>query len=288
MQTTSPKISVILPVYNGGNYLLPAVMSIIEQAFTDWELIIIDDGSSDDAVTHLYALNEPRLKIFSDGVNKGLANRLNQAVSLSSGSYIARMDADDFCFPDRFEKQVKFLDQHPEVDLLSGAVVAFNSKTMKVIGLLPHREFHESIIGQLWSGMYMPHPTWMGRAEWFRRFHYRIPEVKRSEDQELLLRACTASRFHSIPDVLLAYRQNDFDFRKTFIARKSLLNAQLYIFISRRKFFCLAKAIFIFGIKLFVDAIAAIPGLRNVFFRRMSYAVPEHVRTTFNLLKTRL
>ena len=91
----SQKVSVILPVFNGGQYLLPAVRSVVNQSYMNWEIILMDDGSTDDAVASVRFLNDPRIKIYQDGVNKGLAARLNEAVDLATGYYIARMDADD-------------------------------------------------------------------------------------------------------------------------------------------------------------------------------------------------
>jgi len=260
---------------------MPAVKSVINQTFLDWELIVIDDGSSDNAVKNLEGLKDLRIKIFQDGINKGLATRLNEAVSQASGKYIARMDADDLCFPERIEKQVEFLDAHPDVDLLSTKVLAFKSLTAKVIGLLPHRETHESIISQPWRGMHMPHPTWMGRADWFRRFNYQLPEVMRAEDQELLLRAYPDSKYHSIPDVLLAYRQGDYNLQKTLIARRTLLKTQKNIFLSRGQPLYLLKTFVFTGLKLSIDIIAAVPGFNWLFFKRMSHQVPDSVRKEF-------
>lgn len=263
---------------------MPAVRSVIHQTFSDWELIIIDDGSSDDAVKKLVGIGDMRIKVFQDGVNKGLAARLNEAVSLASGKYIARMDQDDLCFPTRIEKQVKFLDDHLDVDLLSTKAVAFKSLTANIIGLLPHRETHESIIRQPWRGIYMPHPTWMGRSDWFHRFHYKLPEVIRAEDQELLLRAYPDSKYHSIPDVLLAYRQGDYSFRKTLVARRFLLKAQINMFLSRGQALYLMKTLLFTGLKLSVDIVAAIPGFNRLFFQRMSHPVPDNVRKEFMAL----
>ena len=84
MQSIQPKVSIILPFFNAGDYLVPAVKSVINQTFPNWELIAIDDGSSDDAVLKLAALGDIRVKIFQDGVNKGLAARLNEAVALAA------------------------------------------------------------------------------------------------------------------------------------------------------------------------------------------------------------
>jgi glycosyltransferase involved in cell wall biosynthesis len=284
MQNNPPTVSIILPVFNAGNQLSPAVKSVINQTFTDWELIVIDDGSSDNAVENLKSFTDPRIRIFRDGKNKGLAPRLNEAVSLAYGRYIARMDQDDLCFPKRIEKQVEFLDSHLDVDLLSTKALVFNSMSGHIIGMLPHRETHAAIIAKPWRGMSMPHPTWMGRAAWFRRFHYKSPEVMRAEDQELLLRAYPDSKYHSLPDVLLAYRQGNYNFRKTLVARKSLFRVQIETFLNRGQHMHFLKTIAIAGLKLVVDGLAALPGFSRIFFWRMNYPVPDSVRKEFETL----
>ena len=273
IETTSfeiPKVSVILPVYNGGDNLLPAVISVIQQTFKGWELILIDDGSTDIAVEGIKNVSDPRVRIFQDGFNKGLAARLNQGIESASGAYIARMDQDDLCFPDRLERQVKFLETHSNIDLLSTRALIFRSIDARVIGLLPYRKDHESITRHPWRGMYMPHPTWMGRADWFRKFKYCLPEVVRAEDQELLLRALQESKYHSLPEVLLAYRKGEFDLRKSLRARRTLLKAQLVIFAHRNQWSQMLAALTVTTIKALVDLFEGVPGLNWIYSARMS------------------
>lgn len=94
-----PLISVLMPVLNGGKYLLHSVNSVIWQTYRNWELIILDDGSDDGAVDEIAELiQDSRVRIYKDGSNLGLSYRLNQGLLLSRGQYIARMDADDFSF----------------------------------------------------------------------------------------------------------------------------------------------------------------------------------------------
>jgi len=286
MQEAIPKVSVLLPTFNGGPYLLRAVESICAQSFTDWELLVMDDGSTDGSTQALAALNDQRIRLMTDGTNKGLSARLNQGVAFCRGQYIARMDADDLCFAQRLEKQVRFLDEHLDIDLVSSRALTFDSLTGEPIGLLPYREDHAALTSRPWSSIYMPHPTWMGRAQWFRRFEYRHPEVKRAEDQELLLRALPHSRYHSIPDVLLAYRQGKFNLRKTLMARRHLLAAQCGLFLERRQTANLIRATLLTGIKILIDITAAIPGLQTLFFMRMRVEVPPDIQQQYEHLRT--
>jgi len=111
-----PKISVIMGVKNGERFLREAVESILAQTFTDFEFIIIDDGSTDKTPDMLKAFSykDPRVKIITNPHNVGLTKSLNIGLRVARGEYIARMDADDVAMPERFEKQVKFLDEHAE------------------------------------------------------------------------------------------------------------------------------------------------------------------------------
>lgn len=267
-------LSVILPSYNGGGFLLLAVRSVLYQTFKNWELIVLDDGSSDSSIDPVVALGDERIRIISDGVNKGLAARLNEGVSFAKGKYIARMDADDICFPERFQKQVEYLDANPEVDLLGTLIVTFKDKDFCFVSapLLSHA----AICSKPWSGIRVPHPTWMGRAEWFRKFQYHIPEYVRAEDQELLLRAITSSQYAVLPDVLLAYRQWGFDCKKIQLARRSLLSAQLTQFRASAQWGFFALSFLSYLLKTGIDLISTLPGMDKIFFARMGKEVsPE-------------
>ena len=117
----APKISVIMSVYNGEDYLAETLDSICNQSFTDWELVAINDCSTDTTLSILekYASVDERIKIHTNEVNLRLPASLNKGLALAQGKYIARMDADDICLPDRFKKQFEFMETHPDVALSS-------------------------------------------------------------------------------------------------------------------------------------------------------------------------
>lgn len=120
-----PLVTVLMPVYNGARYVERAVRSVLNQTFTDFELVIVDDGSTDDSQFIIESIDDPRIRLIR-AKHRGIAESLNMGLSQSVGTYIARMDADDFCEPGRLEKQIEYLEQHPEV----GAVacrVQYNS-----------------------------------------------------------------------------------------------------------------------------------------------------------------
>jgi glycosyltransferase involved in cell wall biosynthesis len=273
----SPLVSIITSVFNAGPHLRLAVQSLLAQTYTHWELILIDDGSTDGAVETIKASPDPRIRIISDGVNKGLATRLNEGIALATGLYIARMDADDVSFPTRLSKQVAFLNQHPHIDLLGCRAVAFKNQG-EIIGLLPFGADHQTLCKQPWRGIPLPHPSWMGRSQWFKTHRYRLPEAVRAEDQELLLRSYPTSQFACLEEVLLGYRQGSFNLRRTLRARKALLAAQLRLFKQRGEWYHALLAITLSAIKIAIDAMAAIPGCSTLFFSRMGAPVPTEVQ----------
>ena len=227
-----PLVTVALPVFNGGAVLEASVRSVVNQTLTDWELLILDDGSTDGAIDHLPFLADSRIIVVRDGSNRGLSWRLNQAVALARGRYFARMDHDDLCHPQRFARQVGFLDAHSEVDLLAVECITMN-ESERLNGTLPAATDHESICCRPWQGFPMPHPTWMGRIEWFRQNPYKVPAPYCCEDQELLLRAYRHSCYHTLPEYLLAYRVRTYTpWRKLWLTRLTMLKMQFSYFFS--------------------------------------------------------
>lgn len=277
-------VSVVLPVYNAGATLLPAVRSILAQTLSDFELLVIDDGSTDAALDSLAGLSDPRLKISADGRNAGLAMRLNQGIDLARGRYIARMDQDDLSFPRRLDAQAAFLEAHPDVDLLAGRAVVFRHADQGPMGMLPGFETHAQITATPWRGLPMPHPTWMGRAEWFRRHRYWIPEFVRAEDQEILLRAMGASRYHALDVPLLAYRVVGFDRRKLQRGRRALLAVQTRHFLGAGKWRWWTLAAGLFVLKTAYDAAIALTGRGEVFYARFEQSVPAEIEREFRAL----
>lgn len=243
-----PLITVALPVFNGGDFLEHAVRSIVNQTWKNWELLIIDDGSTDGSIDRLPFLSDVRISVVRDGQNKGLAARLNQAVLLANGKYFARMDHDDICYPERFFLQLEYLEQHQEVDLLSTKCIE-----MCEDGALkkpwPFAKTHAVICRRPWLGFYMPHPSWMGRIEWFRKNRYKEPAPYCCEDQELLLRAYAESNYDALDCVLLAYRVRDHNpMSKLFRTCVAMLKMQMIYFIGKRQFtFALLSGLAFFG-----------------------------------------
>ena len=110
-----PKISVIMPAYNAERYIREAIDSILRQTWSDFELIIIDDGSTDSTAAIIAGYTDNRIRFCPNAQNMGVAATLNRGLELACGAYVARMDADDISLPERFAKQAAYLDAHPNV-----------------------------------------------------------------------------------------------------------------------------------------------------------------------------
>ena len=110
----NPKVSVLMPVYNGEEYIREAIDSVLSQTLRDFELIIINDGSTDNSIQIIKSYSDPRIVLVNSATNSGVIATLNKGIDAARGDYIARLDADDIAMPERFEKQVDFLDSHQD------------------------------------------------------------------------------------------------------------------------------------------------------------------------------
>jgi glycosyltransferase involved in cell wall biosynthesis len=188
------KISVGLPFHNNEATLADAVRSVFAQSVDDWELILMDDGSTDGSLRIAQAVRDDRVRVYSDGVNRRLAYRLNQITDLAQGRYVARMDADDLMHPERLAKQAEILDRRPEVDVVTTAAYSLD-KTDQIRGLRGGAAPDLTAWGVLKRSPFV-HPTMLGRVEWFARNRYDANK-HRAEDHELFIRVSrTLSNVH--------------------------------------------------------------------------------------------
>ncbi len=206
-----PRISVILPVYNGEAYLSEAIESILNQTFRDFEAIIIDDGSKDGSLAILeeIAARDPRVRVVSRE-NRGLVATLNQGIELARAPLIARMDADDISLPERFEKQVAYMDAHPECVALGTFVTFVDPRGRPLSDTWFQQSTHEEIDGSHIRAerCQLCHPSTMIRTEAIRSVGgYRDAFVS-AEDFDLWLRLGELGNLENLPEILLYYRQH--------------------------------------------------------------------------------
>jgi glycosyltransferase involved in cell wall biosynthesis len=210
-----------MPFYNAQKTIEAAVRSILDQTYLNWELLLLDDGSTDNSRALVSNLADPRIIVWSDGAQQGLAPRLNECVERARGAYIARMDSDDVSFPERLRKQVEFLESHPNIDLVGSSVLVFGGDG-SALGKRIVPETHQQITVEPASGFSMAHPTWMARAVWFKTNRYD-PRALRYEDFELLYRTYQTSKFANLPELLYAYREPSGGFQKRLKTRMGRL-----------------------------------------------------------------
>jgi len=205
-----PMISVVMAVYNGQRYLKQAVQSVLTQTCTDFEFIIINDGSTDDSGQILQKLAEQdeRIHLISQE-NHGLTPSLNKGIALARGKYIARMDADDICLPQRFAKQSEFLEANPGYVAVGAEVLMIDPEGW-AIGLRGHGRTHEEIDARLLlgDGGAMTHPVVMLKAETLRVIGGYREEFVTTQDLDLFLRLSEVGKLYNLPDVLLRWRQH--------------------------------------------------------------------------------
>jgi len=197
------KVSVGIPFFNDERTLETAVRSVFAQSMRDWELILVDDGSTDNSLEIARSIRDPRVRVASDGENRGLPYRLNQINSLARASYIARMDADDVMHPARLQLQAEYLDRHPGVDIVDSACFTIDTRN-RILGLGNTSSLDFAPLSVLRKGLLL-HPACMGRREWFVRNRYD-ESLLRAQDWDLWFRTWEHSEFARIPSPLLYYR----------------------------------------------------------------------------------
>lgn len=204
-------ISIGIPIYNAEKYLADAIKSVLFQTYPYWELILIDDGSSDKSlkIAKEFAEKDNRIRVFSDGLNKRLPARLNQIIDEAKYDYIVRMDADDIIAQDRLEKQINFLLKNPDIDIVSTGILSLRSD-LSFVGYrgTPSNKkisLKDAVLGT--TGII--HASIMAKKEWFLKNKYN-EDNKLAEDYELWLKAFLKNdlRVGFLEDPLYFYRED--------------------------------------------------------------------------------
>ena len=210
MTKSKPRVTVLMPVYNGEKYLREAIDSILGQTYHHYEFIIINDGSTDGSVKVIQSYSDERIRFVHNEKNIGLPATLNKGLELAIGEYIARMDQDDISLPTRIEKQIKFMDNYPEVGVCGTWI--------KYIGV-PRRPWKcrvykyptkpTDIRARLLFNSSFAHPSVIMRSSLLEKFQLRYdPEHLNAEDYGLWQKCSFCFPLANIPEVLLLYRVN--------------------------------------------------------------------------------
>lgn len=266
-------ITIGLPFYNDEKYLELAIRSVLKQSFTDWTLILLDDGSTDGSlkIAQQYASKDKRIQLISDGENKHLAYRLNQLAQLSQTKYLARMDADDIMHPKRIETQLEILEAHPEIDVLGTNAYSIDEQN-NVQGIRMLYDFKEAKLIDVKGFI---HPTIMAKTAWFSANPYDTKMVK-AQDYELWQRTCDSSKFRVYTVPLLFYREFGKDFykkyykgrRSMFYVARKLNNIKSYLIFIRYYF------------KGMIFLVFNILGIEGLLIKKRNLAINESVKSS--------
>ena len=198
------RVTVAINVYNGMPYLPSALESILNQTFRDFEVLVVNDGSTDGSRNYLESVDDPRLRII-DQPNRGASAASNTAIANCNTEFLARMDSDDIAMPDRIESQLRFLDSNPEVGLVGAQTANMGTRTVSRSIKLPCG--HEEIWKGLNSGFHsMAHPTLMMRTELIKKAGGYWKHRLADDDIDMMLRMGEITRLGNIDKVLLHYR----------------------------------------------------------------------------------
>lgn len=195
-----------MSVYNEENTVENAILSILKQTYSFWELIVVDDCSADNTrnIIEKYCIIDKRVKLIQNKKNRGLAYSLNKAIYHSKGQFIARMDGDDFSLPQRFEEQVKFLNENENIMVLGSSAFysskhGFSGKKINV------PKCHKKIMRCIFKKNPFIHPSVMVRREFYLKTGGYDIKMRRAQDYDLWLRGRFVGQYHNLQTPLLVY-----------------------------------------------------------------------------------
>lgn len=202
----SPKLSILLPVYNSELFLSECINSILLQTFTDFELLIFNDGSTDNSYNELLKFNDSRIKIFNSDKNYGYVKHLNDGIQLAKGDFIVRMDADDICYENRFEKLLEFMIKNPDIGVCGSFVKVFGISKEYIWKFPLH---NDSIKALLPFRIPFVHPSVIIRKSILleNQINYQNDYLP-AEDYEIWCKLSRVTNFANLPLILLRYRQH--------------------------------------------------------------------------------
>lgn len=201
-----PKVTVLMPVYNGEKYLKEAITSILSQTFNDFEFLIIDDGSTDSSVDIINSYSDYRINLVRNSQNHGLIYTLNKGLDIAKGDYIARMDCDDISAPERLQKQVLFLDENSSVDICGSWIHSFGEN---INNLWKTKANDGEIRSELIFNSSIAHATVVFRNKSLSKYNLRYNDRhQHAEDYGLWVSATRFLKFANLQEALYKYRRH--------------------------------------------------------------------------------
>ncbi len=205
-ENNSPLVSFMMPVYNGEEYIKETLDSLQAQTLSDFEVIIINDGSTDSTVDIIESYHDERFKIIHNETNLGITGSLNKGFKVARGKYIARIDCDDLCYPKRLEVQVEHMEKHPELVLCGAFRDDILDGKIKKNTQIPVYSYEVIKMGLLFGNFFFTHSTLMFRRELFQNLGLEYPEYKCVEDYALEMNILMNAKADLVPEKLVAYR----------------------------------------------------------------------------------
>lgn len=207
LMSVSPAITVLMPVYNGAQYLIEAIQSILKQTFTDFEFLIINDGSTDSTKEVLQQFHDSRIRAVCNEKNIGLIKTLNRGIGMAQGRYITRMDHDDLSVPDRLARQLAFMEKHPEVGVCGSWVKTFRESEEQ---LWKYPVSNAKIRCQLLFSNIFAHSSVMLRKSVLNSHDLEyVSDDLYAEDYGLWSRYMDVCSLANLPEPLLRYRLHE-------------------------------------------------------------------------------
>lgn len=200
----TPQVTVIMPVYNGEAYLAEAIKSVLNQTFQDFELLLINDGSTDNSLKIIQNFNDSRLRVVSNESNWGLVRTRNRGLSEAKGQYLAMLDCDDIALPDRLHRQVHFLNQFMDYGVVGSQIIFINEQG-KEVGRETYNQKTENIPAILFFNNYLAQSSVMIRKNILNEMRYR-EEFPPAEDYDLWVRLSRITKIKILPIPLVKYR----------------------------------------------------------------------------------
>jgi glycosyltransferase involved in cell wall biosynthesis len=202
-------VTIAIPFFNADKYLEDAIRSVFAQTYQDWELLLIDDGSTDGSLTIAKSIKDTRVRVISDGLNKKLAARLNEVTKLAKYDYIARMDADDLMSPDRIKTQMDLFKKNKDIDLISTGVYSILNNE-DLIGYRGSNFSNYTFEDILYRRKGFVHAALIAKKEWYKRNTYN-ESLPFAQDRDLWLKSSKNNDFKalSIKEPLYFYREED-------------------------------------------------------------------------------
>lgn len=209
-KATIKKVSVIVPAYKAEEYLAETIDSVLGQTFPDFELLVVVDDLEDECscIVRKYGEKDSRVSLVHNTRGTGISGALNTGLKHARGEYVVRMDADDICHPSRFEKQVAYMDENPDVGVLGTRMSTFGAEEKKLWYPFPLDNDRIKVAFLFYTAV--AHPTIIMRKEFFDKHDLKYDESKRcAEDYDLWTRAVGIFKFANLKDILLSYRLHD-------------------------------------------------------------------------------